>query len=477
MFGMPEAQTITWRTAALWSALLGMLFILIYGGTNWIASLRRNVGTLHFDWERCVPFVPHLIIPYMSIDCFFAAAPFLCTDRRELDVLRKRVLFAILVSTACFLVFPLRFAFARPPVTGFLGDVFGLLSAFDRPYNLLPSLHMSLLLILWMVYRAHTRGVMKAALGVWFVLIGASALLTYQHHVLDLVGGLCVAALAFHFFPKAATDHPRNVPVAVRYGLLALALAISARIVWPWTAILLWPAVTFALMAAAYCGADERVLRKEMGRVSKMSWLLLGPYIWGANLSFRYYRRRCPVYAEVAPAILIGRKVNEAESQDLIRRGVCAVLDLTAESSESSALLRLPYRNIPMLDLTLPTFTQCDEAVAFIREHRLCGAVYIHCALGYGRSACIAAAWLLADGAADSVDGATAMLRRARPGIVIDGQAAFMLQSFLTRERRRLMFRQAPSGSAQRTAEARTFDVLAMPEPSRLGHDQPLTVN
>jgi hypothetical protein len=39
------------------------------------------------------------------------------------------------------------------------------------------------------------------------------------------------------------------------------------------------------------------------------------------------------------------------------------------------------------------------------------------------------------------------------------------------------MFRQAPSGSAQRTAEAHTFDVLAMPEPSPLGHDQPVRVH
>ena len=41
------------------------------------------------------------------------------------------------------------------------------------------------------------------------------------------------------------------------------------------------------------------------------------------------------------------------------------------------------------------------------------------CALGYGRSATVAAAWLLASGRAAGVDDAMAMVRRARPGAVL----------------------------------------------------------
>src|SRR5438270_13463445 len=60
------------------SAGLSILFLIVYGGCNWITSHRTGVGTFYFEWERRIPFVPFFILPYMSIDLFFVAAPFLC---------------------------------------------------------------------------------------------------------------------------------------------------------------------------------------------------------------------------------------------------------------------------------------------------------------------------------------------------------------------------------------------------------------
>ena len=40
--------------------------------------MRHDVGTFAFAWERFIPFVPVMVVPYMSIDLFFVAAPFLC---------------------------------------------------------------------------------------------------------------------------------------------------------------------------------------------------------------------------------------------------------------------------------------------------------------------------------------------------------------------------------------------------------------
>src|SRR4051812_47978909 len=53
---------------------LSALFLVVYGGCNWITSQRHDVGTFYFEWERAIPFVPFLILPYMSIDLFFVAA-------------------------------------------------------------------------------------------------------------------------------------------------------------------------------------------------------------------------------------------------------------------------------------------------------------------------------------------------------------------------------------------------------------------
>ena len=67
-----------------------------------------------YPWERYIPFVPLMILPYMSIDLFFVAAPFLCQRRDELRTLSRRIIFAILVAGAFFLVMPLKMGIARP---------------------------------------------------------------------------------------------------------------------------------------------------------------------------------------------------------------------------------------------------------------------------------------------------------------------------------------------------------------------------
>ena len=142
------------------SVFLSALFLVVYGGCSWITSQRSGIGTLYFAWERFIPFVPFFILPYMTIDLLFVAAPFLCADEAELRALSRRVALAILVAGACFLIFPLQLAVDRPEAAGWLGAVFRQFCAFDRPYNLLPSLHITLCTILGVHYARHSSGAM-----------------------------------------------------------------------------------------------------------------------------------------------------------------------------------------------------------------------------------------------------------------------------------------------------------------------------
>ena len=184
-----------WLAAALSLAFLGLGFFVVYGWCNAFTAHRHDVGTFFFGWERHIPFVPSMIVPYMSIDLFFAGSFFLCRTRAELRVHAWRIALAIALSAAGFLLFPLRYGWPRPAVTGWLGNLFAPLNALDQPYNLCPSLHISLRALLWRVYGRHTRRfppVYYACAG-WFGLIGVSTLLVYQHHVIDLLGGYVVA--------------------------------------------------------------------------------------------------------------------------------------------------------------------------------------------------------------------------------------------------------------------------------------------
>nr|WP_257993265.1 hypothetical protein [Cupriavidus pauculus] len=107
-----------WWLAALLLAGMGTLFFSSYGLANWLASLRTDVPYFHYGWEHRIPFVPWTIIPYWSIDLLYGISFFLWRTRAGLLTHVKRLLAAQLISVACFIAFPLRFAFERPVADG-----------------------------------------------------------------------------------------------------------------------------------------------------------------------------------------------------------------------------------------------------------------------------------------------------------------------------------------------------------------------
>ncbi|MFN2623962.1 MAG: dual specificity protein phosphatase family protein [Chthoniobacterales bacterium] len=415
---------------------LSALFLVVYGWCNWFTAHRANVPTLFFEWERAIPFVPVMIAPYMSIDLFFVAAPFVCRTNRELTTLSKRIAAAILIGGVCFLLFPLRFAFERPHAAGWLGAVFDWFRGMDHPYNLLPSLHITLRTILAELYARHMRGFLRAASNIWFVLIGLSAVLTYQHHVMDVVAGFALGAYCLYFFPESAARLPVVPNRRVGFYYLAGAFVAAALMImfWPWGAFLIWPLVSLGLMAVAYFGLGPGIFRKQNGRLPWTTWWTLGPVLLGQEISRLYYRRQARAGDELTPQVWIGGVLSYSEASAIARRRITAVLDLTAEFSEPGPLRAVTYRNIPILDLTAPTIAQLEEMLLFIARESATGTVYVHCKIGYSRTAAVAAAWLLRSGLASSVSDAIDFVRRVRPRVVIRPEVLAALREFEANE-------------------------------------------
>lgn len=377
-----------------------------------------------------------MIVPYLSIDLFFVAAPFFCATREELRVFARRIAFTILVAGAFFLAMPLKVGTPLPQPEGWTAVLFKFLHGFDQPTNLFPSLHIALRTILASLYARHSKGIVRAASHVWFSLIGFSTLLTYQHHFVDIVGGFVLAAIAFYIFRE---NQPRlsvipNRRVGAYYVVGALAVSRLAAACWPWTAILLWPAISLAIVAAAYFGLGPAIYRKTDGRIPLSARLLLAPCLIGQYLSLLHYRRQCDAWNELTPNVWIGARLNGREAAEAKQRGVTAVLDLTAESSETLVFLGLAYRNIPVLDLTELSQAQLQEAVDFVARHTRNGVVYIHCKIGYSRTAAAAGAYLLASGKAATVEEAASLLQKARPSIIIRPEAHSALATFKHRQ-------------------------------------------
>ncbi|MBX3388295.1 MAG: phosphatase PAP2/dual specificity phosphatase family protein [Phycisphaeraceae bacterium] len=441
------------------SVLLSALFLLVYGATNYLAAARENVGSCVCGWEKHIPFVPWFVIPYMSIDLFFVGAPFVCRTERELRAFTKRIAFAIVVSGLFFLFLPLRFAFERPPVAGLLGVVFDGFRALDQPFNQCPSLHVSLSVLLGAVYLRRTNGIVRFVVAVWFGLILLSPVLTYQHHVVDVAGGLALSVLCVFLFPERA---PKllvlpNRRVGSYYITGALLCAAACLVFRPWSWIMLWPAVALGAMGAAYFGVGPGVYRKRRGRLPLTTRLVLWPVLAGQWLSWKHYVRRCNPWDRITDRVWIGGVLTERQARHAIDSGVCAVLDLTGEFSERESFLCAKYRQEPVLDLTAPTPEVLDRVVAFIERCSTFGVVYVHCKIGFSRSAAAVGAYLIYVGIAGSAQAAMSILREKRPSIVIRPEAADAIKGYANRSLR------------ARQTEPRRVDVVVplptMPQP------------
>lgn len=405
-----------------WLLLLGPFFFVSYGFANWWAASQGDAGAIVFDWESHIPFLAWTIVPYWSIDFLYGLSFLFCRTRREIDRHALRLLTAQLISVACFIAFPLRFTFERPPTSGLFGWMFDLLTSFDQPFNQAPSLHISLLVVLWVRYAALIPMRWHGLLHAWAILIGLSVLTTYQHHFIDVPTGALAGAFCLWLWPEqqasplaglrlTVSPHRRRLGRLYLLGAAACVLAAWAGGLALW---LLWPAVSLGIVAFNYFFAGTEGFEKNQGRLSCGAMLLLAPYLLGAWINSRLWTRSRPAPDEIADGVWLGRLPTDEE---LAEHRFAAVLDLTAELPGPAGSRH--YVNLAWLDLVPPGRDQLATAAYQIARLRRKGPLLVCCALGYSRSASAVAAWLLATGRAASVDAALARLAVRRPGIVL----------------------------------------------------------
>ena len=400
-----QCSSRPWKAATAWIAFLGPFFFLVYGFTNWFTAQRNDIPSFYFAWEQHLPFVPQLMLPYMSIDAFFAVSVFLCATRLELDRHAWRIVAAILISAAGFLLFPLQFSFDRPPTDGFNGYLLNVLTGFDKPYNQAPSLHISLLMLLWVVYARYLAAPWRQLMHIWFTLIALSVVLVYQHHFIDVITGFAVGLVCLYLLPDgelpfrvtALTADPSRRKLGTRYALGALAFTAAAFFWSGWAWLLLWPAAALAIVASAYLAYGTVVFQKQDGRQSLAARWLLAPYRLSAWLSYRFHTRARPAAVPVAAEVFIGRLPRRGEASHWP-----AIVDMTAEFSAPPHDGH--YKNIPLLDLIVPDAPTLRAAATAIEHARSAGPVLVHCALGASRSATAVIAWMVKHGHAQDIE-------------------------------------------------------------------------
>lgn len=372
------------RTRLVHLMLNWLAFSVCYPLCNLLAA-QQVQRSLAIELDAAIPFLPWMAVPYASSGLLFTLVFFLVRDNEQLLVVSRRLLLVTVAGCLVFAAVPAQFGAVRPDVAdGIPATLYQWLDIVDRPYNQCPSLHVAYCVIIWLALRSLCRDTVRALLGAWLMLVAASTLFTWQHHVVDVVSGLLLgAAAAWAIRPGAARRTTVSFYYAIAAGLVVLVGVVPLH---SWIAA--YAAVSLLLVAAAYATRRSDFLAKRLGRHPLRAWLLFWPYLAGYRLTWALVRireRGRPAFVQHAPGFWSGRRLTNVEARALPRG--CHVIDLSGELPETALLRHTHYLHFPLLDLQAPRPSQLRVVLAALARLRDAGhPVYIHCAMGYSRS-------------------------------------------------------------------------------------------
>ena len=228
----------------------------------------------------------------------------------------------------------------------------------------------------------------------------------------------------------------RSYKYAALFGILCLggvaASVISAH--WILKIINFNASLAFGGVALGYGVLGPRVFGKRGAKIPLFMWLIYWPYFALNYLSLWIFRRASKekIADEIVSGLWLGCRLWPRDENKLPT--ILAVLDLTSEFGEVAFLQSVPrYLCVPVLDTTAPTLEELKRGVEFLKTHHAQGIVYVHCALGHGRSATFVTAYLLATNQFKTIEEAVSHLRDIRPGVDLHkAQQHLLAQYFQT---------------------------------------------
>lgn len=392
----------TFKERIVWLIYLGIFFFLLYGSANELAYLTAPHPSWLFSWEAHIPFIELFIVPYMSSDIVFVIAFLLAQTRLELRTLAVRVAYIVLFSVSIFVVMPLQFSYAKPEISQF-PFLFTLLEA-DKPFNQLPSLHVSFAIVFWFSMQQHIKPLwLKVVLGSWLLLIITSTLFVFQHHFIDLPTGLVVGFSAVFLFNPTRNKSlltrfmtPRHLKMALYFLAASIAMMVMSFKVNTW---FLYPFLSLFSVSLVYAFGLNNLIAKDGNKANLLQWVFFSPYFLGCRLSWRFYKRSLPLFAKVDEGIYFGRFPAPNEYTQISDLGVQKVINLATELQGNKT--QLAQHRLSFLDQTIQSPQAIHEAVLLIEKSKQQG-VYIHCALGLSRSVVVVWAWMLFNGHSQS---------------------------------------------------------------------------
>ncbi|MGI2134950.1 diacylglycerol kinase family protein [Shewanella baltica] len=166
--------------------------------------------------------------------------------------------------------------------------------------------------------------------------------------------------------------------------------------IWAWTSLSLF------LVGSAYWFNLASIFRKRQD--GTIPWYIRWgfiPFLLGSRLYNHWARKRdsVPSMQKIDEQLYLGCRLFSADLEKIKANKITAILDVTAEFDGldwSQFEDHIEYLNIPILDHSVPTSAQLNQAVNWLhRQVRANKQVLIHCAMGRGRSVLVLAAYLV----------------------------------------------------------------------------------
>jgi len=166
--------------------------------------------------------------------------------------------------------------------------------------------------------------------------------------------------------------------------------------IWAWTSLSLF------LVGSAYWFNLASIFRKRQD--GTIPWYIRWgfiPFLLGCRLYNHWARKRdsVPSMQKIDEQLYLGCRLFSADLEKIKANKITAILDVTAEFDGldwSQFEDHIEYLNIPILDHSVPTSAQLNQAVNWLhRQVRANKQVLIHCAMGRGRSVLVLAAYLV----------------------------------------------------------------------------------
>lgn len=194
-----DLKTIIFRLSfALSIPLINISYFIL----NSINQKRHEVYNVSMSLDNKIPFVPQFIIPYVIwyFYVFFALFYFCIKDYEKY----KKMLMTMLIGlTTCYIIyffFPTTVVRASNIGNSLTEKLVKIIYQADKPFNCFPSIHV-LQTIIVMTYVHSSKQVRlfsKVFVDVIGISIIISTLFVKQHAMLDAVGGILVAWIAYY---------------------------------------------------------------------------------------------------------------------------------------------------------------------------------------------------------------------------------------------------------------------------------------